>query len=60
MADEVEPGRVRQIAVDKREVGVAGLQMADSVTDAIGHEHVVTVGGEMVGEEGARGVVFFD
>ena len=60
MADEVEPGRVGEVDVDQCEVGVAGLKVTDSVTHAIGNQHVEAVSGEVVGEEGARSVIFFD
>jgi hypothetical protein len=60
MADQIEPRRIGQIYIDQRQVWIACLEVADSVTDAVGNEHVEAIGGEMVGEEGARGIVFFD
>jgi hypothetical protein len=34
--------------------------MPQPFADTVGNEHVVTVSGQVVGEEGARSVVFLD
>src|SRR5207247_10448779 len=52
------PGRLP--AADRREVGVFGLAQPRAVAQGVGHQQVVAVGGEVVGEERARRVVVLD
>jgi hypothetical protein len=60
-AQQVQPAGVREDEVEQHEVGVLGLQQPDGIARAVARDHVVAVGGEVVGEERAgRGVVLDD
>ena len=59
-AQEVEARAVGQADVEHDEVGVLRLEQAAGVPGAVGDEQLEAVGGEVVGQEGAGGVVVLD
>ena len=59
-ADDVQARAVGQAEVDEGDVGELRLQQAQAVAGAVGHEQLVAVGGEVVGQEGARRRVVLD
>ena len=59
-AHDVQARAVGQPEVDERDVGELGLQQPQPVARAVGHEQLVAVGGQVVGQEGARRRVVLD
>ena len=59
-AHDVQAGAVGQTEVDQGEVGELRLQQPQAVARAVGDEQLVAIGGEVVGQEGARRRVVLD
>ena len=57
---DLEPREIGKPQVEQQEVGCRGLQQAQGVSRAVAGEHLVAVGGEVVGEERAGRVVVLD
>jgi hypothetical protein len=60
LADQLEPRAVREPDVDHGEVGALVLQRAQGVASRVGHEQLVAVGGQVVGEKGPDDRVVLD